>query len=283
VLIVVYNQFWGRWPRIDLGACAAWCSSSTDRHDLRRADAVVFHLPTLDWTSMPRRRRGQRWVAYSMESDVTVPAMRDPERMALFDLTMTYQRSADVWVPYVSQARFDAMLRPLPAKTADWPVVHFQSNPYDRSGRNAYLHQLMRHIKVASYGTVLSTAGHDVVGREAQMEVYGRHKLALAFENSIATDYVSDKLYDPLCAGTVPIYLGTRSVADLTPHPDSYIDVADFDDPAELAAYIDHLDRDADAYAAHHAWRETGATQQFLDLLASTPEPFERLAQLLAR
>ena len=43
-------------------------------------------------------------------------------------------------------------------------------------------------------------------------------------ENSIATDYVTEKLYDAFVAGCVPVYYGAPNVEDLLPDPDSIID-----------------------------------------------------------
>lgn len=43
-------------------------------------------------------------------------------------------------------------------------------------------------------------------------------------ENSIATDYVTEKLYDAFVAGCVPVYYGAPNIEDLLPDPDSIID-----------------------------------------------------------
>ena len=70
-----------------------------------------------------------------------------------------------------------------------------------------------------------------------------RYKFTLAFENTVTPDYVTEKLYEPLIAGSVPVYRGAPNVADFAPAPRCFIDAADFAGPAELAAYLDHLDR----------------------------------------
>lgn len=36
----------------------------------------------------------------------------------------------------------------------------------------------------------------------------------MAFENVIAMDYVTEKFYDPLIAGSVLVYLGAPNIAD---------------------------------------------------------------------
>ena len=134
VLVLLLNRFFDHWPNPDPAACMVACEFTRDRRRLPHADAVIVHVPSLA-EPLPRvLRRGQFWVAWSMDSEVTVPAMANPEFLARFNLTMTHRRDADIWVPYVGTASRPALLTPPTPKTASRPVCHFQSNPYDRSG-----------------------------------------------------------------------------------------------------------------------------------------------------
>jgi len=94
-----------------------------------------------------------------MESQVNYEELADPDFMRHFDLTMAYQRDADVWAPYLPQAAVWETARQLPimAKTADAPIVMFRSAPLDRSGRAAFTLELMRHMKIDSYGRYIRT------------------------------------------------------------------------------------------------------------------------------
>lgn len=282
--VLLYNPSFDGWPDPDPSPCAVPCSFTTDRARLRDADAVVFHVPTLQEPLPTVKPRGQHWVAWSMESEVTTPVLADPGFMQQFDLTMTYRRDADVWVPYLGAGTIRALQAPPLPKTADRPVCHFQSNPYDRSGRTAYTAALLRRVKINSYGAVLPTVAEPgrVCGRDARLAVMARHKFTLAFENSVATDYVSDKFFDALIAGSVPVYLGAPEVADFAPAARSYIDTADFAGPAELAAYLNHLDSDDEEYATYLSWRREDLDAGFVELVSrATRDPFLRLAELL--
>jgi hypothetical protein len=42
-------------------------------------------------------------------------------------------------------------------------------------------------------------------------------------ENSIRHDYMTEKLWDALAAGCIPIYLGSRTAQTAVPDPDSFI------------------------------------------------------------
>ena len=282
--ITFYNQAFGAWP--DVSAVGGdvevrWACGADAVPD---ADAVVFHLPTLDPRVEVVKRAGQLWVAWSMESRVTCPLLDDPTWRLRFDVVATHERASAVWTPYFGPGTVPWLLRPPSPKTASSPVVMLQSNPYDTCGRTRFAFDLMRSVRVDSPGRVLRNCVLSVApGWEGRVEVMRRYKFTLAFENSVSADYVSDKFFDPLSVGSVPIYRGTRDVAALAPAPDSYIDAADFSGPAELGAYLRALDRDPAAYARYHAWRERGLAPSFLAHLERLRDPWlERLARAVA-
>jgi hypothetical protein len=281
-LVVLYNSAWGRWPDVD----GTDCEFSTDRARLAEAAAVVFHIPTLTPVDRPIKYPGQWWVAWSMESDVTCPALADPAFMRHFELTMTYRRDASVWCPYFDGATAANLLRPPQPKTAAAPAVLVQSSRYNLSGRVQYAAELMKRVKVHSYGAVLRNQPWpiDDTGSDAKLRLIGQHKFTLAFENSIAVDYVTEKLYDALVAGSVPVYLGAPNVRDLAPADGCFIDATDFAGPEALAAYLNHLAADDTAYARYLEWKTRGLSPRFLNLVAKVRRaPFQRLCALLAQ
>jgi hypothetical protein len=87
----------------------------------------------------------------------------------------------------------------------------------------------------------------------------GRFMFNMAFENSLEPGYVTEKPFDALIAGTVPVYLGdAEHLKTLLPHPKAAIFVADFHgDYAKLVEYLLYLTRNETAYEEHRAWRHT--------------------------
>jgi alpha-1,3-fucosyltransferase 10 len=265
--------------------CPHACELTTDRARLAEADALVFHVPTLARVALPVRRPGQRWVAWSMESVVNYPVLGDRRFMRQFDLTMTYERAATVWCPYLEPGMADPLLQPPRPKTEPSPVAYFRSSPIDRSGRGRYAFDLMRHVKVDSYGAALRNRAlpEPDRGRDTRLATFARYKFTLALENSIAPDYVTEKLFEPLMAGSVPVYLGASNADDLAPGDRCFIDASHFDAPGSLAAHLNRLDRDDAAYAEYHAWRSRGLRPQFRALLESLRESvFCRLCRALS-
>jgi hypothetical protein len=119
------------------------------------------------------------------------------------------------------------------------------------------------------------------LGRQAIIAIRS-YKFVLAFENSISTDYATEKLYRPLAHGTVPVYLGAPNVSDLVPDDDSVVVVSEFGSPRELADRLLELDADDDAYQRHHRWRGSPRNAGFRRLVeVGSVDPMVRLARKL--
>ncbi|KAG5485266.1 hypothetical protein CUR178_06629 [Leishmania enriettii] len=44
--------------------------------------------------------------------------------------------------------------------------------------------------------------------------VFRKYRYALPFENSIEDDYVTEKVYNALLSGALPLYIGAMDIAD---------------------------------------------------------------------
>lgn len=87
---------------------------------------------------------------------------------------------------------------------------------------------LLRGRRFRSYG---GTVRH-------KWEVYHQFRFALAYENMRnAPGYVTEKIFDCLRAGTVPVYWGAPNVSAYV-DPDAFIDRTTFASDAELARFL---------------------------------------------
>ncbi|WP_421914831.1 glycosyltransferase family 10 domain-containing protein [Mesorhizobium sp.] len=258
-LFLFYTSFFGK--PVDIAAisrCDLPVRWSVDRRRLSEATAVLFHLPDYREIRDARKYPGQYWVGWSMESRENYPVMATPGFMRHFDITMTHEIGSDIWRPYLPGPKWwrNAQRGSLPAKTESAPVAHFQSAAIDLSGRVAFASELARHIGIDSYGRHNPTRtieGPDL-GKQTKIETIARYRFCLALENSISPDYVTEKIYDPLLAGTVPVYLGAPNVDEFVP-ANAYIDASSFSSPADLASYLHHLVETPRDYEAYFAWR----------------------------
>jgi hypothetical protein len=287
IRILIYQGLWDDLPVADPDDCG--CEIWYDRSRWEDADAIVFHLPELRVSRFPPRKLpGQFWVAWCMESEAHYPMLtRRAELGVVFDVWMTYQRDSDVWCPYFGRGMIPSLQAPPVAKTAARPAAAFISSPYDRSGRRALLDELMREMPVDSYGKInrnrpvaVSELSRDGP-RSAKQQTIARYKFTFAFENAISRDYVTEKFFDPLLAGSVPVYLGAPNVEEFAPGRQCFIDASHFDTPQALARYLMQLDADENAYAVYLRWKNEPLANSFLRMAEETDNAFARLARHL--
>lgn len=82
-----------------------------------------------------------------------------------------------------------------------------------------------------------------------------KYKFYLAFENSIAVDYVSERYYQGLASGAGVVYRGAPNVNEFYPAEGSVINVWEFKTTADLAAELKRLDGDDAAYDHMFDWK----------------------------
>lgn len=80
--------------------------------------------------------------------------------------------------------------------------------------------------------------GGTVLDKDATLAQY---RFSLCFENlSTANGYITEKIFDCLSSGCVPVYWGAKNIAEYIPFP-CYIDFRKFKDFEELYQYIKNM------------------------------------------
>ena len=241
-----------------------------DRELVNDCDLVVVSLPTLDVLDLPPPGRARR-LLLTREAEAHVPGGFDPAITNKFDGIVSHRRSSDSWAPYIP----DEIFEPLPdiVTTANrHPVLAsaWISSKWDASGRSRLLSELMLHLQVDSYGRLLrNTGGARIESHSARRTMMANYRFAIAFENARETDYVTEKFYDPLIIGSVPIYLGAPNVAEFAPGEHCYIDASEFGSARDLADFL--LSMSDEEYTRYHDWRRDPLRTEFLRMCESRP------------
>eukprot|EP00802_Teleaulax_amphioxeia_P007080 Tamp_07086.p1 GENE.Tamp_07086~~Tamp_07086.p1 ORF type:complete len:364 (+),score=62.18 Tamp_07086:1083-2174(+) len=163
--------------------------------------------------------------------------------------------------------------------TAD--VVFFASN-CNSEFRQSWVEGLMEAMPVDSYGACLKNkempegldrrqrlgdrdatfeaapgAFRTAQGEQSnvKIQVVSRYKFGLAIENTRDPDYITEKVYEVLEAGAVPVYLGAPNWQDFIPLEGAIIDAGAFDSPHDLAEFLKELAADDARYQTYHKWR----------------------------
>lgn len=142
------------------------------------------------------------------------------------------------------------------------PVVYVQSDCDPPSDRDAYVSELMKHIKVDSYGQCLHNKDlpshlRDSIPMEEQAfyQILAHYKFIQVFENAVCDDYITEKLWRPLKLGVVPVYYGAPNVRQWLPSNSSAVVVVPDEPPEKLALYLKRLDEDDGEYATYLEWK----------------------------
>ena len=253
-----------------------------DRYKMSVADIVVFNLPFLynELEGDLEKPEHQIWVAWSYESEVNYPWMFSDELKDIFDLWMTYHLDSDIVLPYYDYTFKEKLFTPPCEKTKD--VCMFISSPVNKSHRLEYLSELMEYLPIDSYGTWRRNCVLDEdKGYLTKLDIIKQYKFTIAFENAISQDYVTEKFFEPLTVGSVPIYLGAPNIETFSPGEHAFIDVRDYASPKDLADDIMRYCRDISRYNSLLEWKRKPLSDELAGLIEEQREhAFIRIVRL---
>lgn len=155
-----------------------------------------------------------------------------------------------LWATYIKWWDKDSLLYP-DRLTAERTFVKrpkfcnfIFSNPV--ALRTEFLVHLNKHKAVDSFGKVLNNTSGRVADK---MQTLLDYRFTIAFENFTSAGYVTEKLLEPLAAGSIPIYWGAPECrSDF--NPDAFIDANRFESLEALVDFVLKTDADDEALRA---------------------------------
>ena len=225
-----------------------------------QAHVVFFHHRDLssDLSNMPKEPRPwfQKWVWMNKESPANCHQI--PQATGLFNITNNYRLDSTVPGRYgeiVQRSPKEEDFK-LPAK--DKLVCWIVSNWNPNYKRVQYYNELKKHIHIHTYGGAFGKR----ISAEEGVQIITSCKFYLSFENSIFKDYITEKVYNPLSMGTVPVVLGpSRNNYEEHIPGSSFIHFQDFDTPKMLADRLHYLDQNQQEYMNYYLWRREFVAQ----------------------
>ncbi len=175
-----------------------------------------------------------------------------------YHLENSYRWSSPLLKPYFEWIHY------LGSRNISNPPVPFEStidgasfiarNCNSRNQREDFVQGLRNAgIRVDGLSSCLQTSSPPQ--RDDKLAIMQPYKFTLAFENGNVVDYVTEKVYEALAAGVVPVYMGAPNIRDYVPD-NSIIDVADFGfDTASVARHLKECMTNQSLYESYHAWR----------------------------
>ncbi|KAG0145535.1 hypothetical protein CROQUDRAFT_658454 [Cronartium quercuum f. sp. fusiforme G11] len=249
-----------------------------------RSEAEVVIWPIM-WPLPPLKGIKQKNVIFSLENAVYYPVLRDArqsirKKEGILDYEMTYRLSSDVPIPYAYgfiDLRSPAL--PYSERKQDKLIAAFISNCKPLNDRNEVLSKMMKLLpgQIDSFGHCERNADASQALAElskkpgsninvtqlndwARKETIIRHyKFTIAFENADEEDYVTEKYYQALSVGSIPLHLGQPGQGGFDkflPAPNAAINVRDYKTIEDLVNEIKNISTDEERFNKMLSWKD---------------------------
>lgn len=241
-----------------------FCFITDNRTLLAETDpALLFYGTHFNKSDLPLPRKHYIWGLLHEESPRNSPLLNHESVLGLFNYSSTFSRYSDLpltvqYLPSLESITSLDFFKTFEEKNSFSlsPIVYIQSDCVTPNNRDSYVQELMKYIKIDSYGKCLNNKKlpeslDDPLPNMMSpdlLNLIGHYKFAIAFENALCEDYITEKLWRPLIVGTIPLYIGSSSVKDWIPNNDSIILPLEFHSPRELANYLQSINSNSDAY-----------------------------------
>ncbi|XP_025085508.1 alpha-(1,3)-fucosyltransferase C-like [Pomacea canaliculata] len=218
------------------------CTVATDSNV--PADLVILfstNSNSRNYTSPPPRPANQIWAYFAVEAPPHSysSVLGSPAWRLYFNWTMTYRLDSDIRFGY--------------------GIVVKTSNDSGSSDHKTYDESaLMKKIRELCQGwTFTGPAGRSVRERIKQLlrDAGTDYFFYLAFENSLCTDYVTEKAFLTLKYDVVPVVRGGANYSSLVP-PMSVIDTSAFQSILDLGRYLQYLKDNPTEYLRYLRWKK---------------------------
>lgn len=266
-LIVYWSTFFGRRLNLhktfDKRDCPVSCEWTSDQSRAKEADAFLVHgrdpRPDPPINTVP-------WILQTRENPIYTPILKNASFMSKFSYLKSYRLDSDFPDPSVL---LPGVQPPVPFKNKTGLVMAAFSNC--EAVRTEYMRQLMKFVKVDSFGACLKN-NNGLVGRygknkqgtdfrDAKSILARQYKLTLVFFNQDCDYFVDAQLHHARDAGSVPVVVATDKLDEFLPGPylnGSVIKVRDFKSPQLLAEYLKYLSNNETEYNKYLEWKRKG-------------------------
>ncbi|CAM9200855.1 unnamed protein product, partial [Phaeothamnion confervicola] len=291
--------------------CRTECVFVYEKAYIYAADGVLFNVANHGETDFPSCKNPRaKYIGIMLEPPINSYSNFSDEVRSLcdgriylgrFDYWMTYEKSSTVPLFYTSHQRaigLDAgadyywnspLFKSFEEKVG--LAASFVTRCTDAGAmRAALLAELTRLMPLDNYGPCNQNREEPQLVPEVniwsryenKIAILSNYKFGIAFENNNSTrDYVTEKVYQCLRAGAVPIYWGAPNVEDFVP-AGSIIKASDFAGPAELAGAILEIAEDQERYEKYFQWRKnrTAAELWQRDIFSKSAYTYHAMCRL---
>ncbi|XP_053204279.1 4-galactosyl-N-acetylglucosaminide 3-alpha-L-fucosyltransferase FUT6-like [Panonychus citri] len=242
------------------------CIVTRNRSLLPQAKVVLFYWRNTDLSDLPKYKfEGQTWIWHHMESPIHTHRRSELTAFSNYvDCWSSYRTDSDFPTPYGFILPNNESHKSEKSNQVNAPNAFFVnksrnvawmvSNCGAPSGRDEYVKELARYIDVDIYGDCGPFKCPRSEGSHCYEYFEKKYRYYLSFENSICTDYYTEKIINLLNYTIIPIVLGGANYSSVLPNH-SYIDALSFKSPRYLAMLLRSLSADEKRYNSYFEWK----------------------------
>ncbi|GAB5371579.1 hypothetical protein AAMO2058_001592300 [Amorphochlora amoebiformis] len=274
-------------PYLDFSGCGVPVRIYSDRH-IRRVSQMDIVLVSQGWKKRKSKHRvypnlkyhTQIWASCSLENGQTysrsnVSNIRNIQ--GINTIISANPKEADIPISFFSYFYLGEPIksflrepRPIPLRQKIKKVAILQASCTSKfQYRNIWIEEFIKEIgqeNVASMGSCWHNydAPHQWKdsGSGQRPMAFHMNKMAnikhftytLCHESIERDDWVTEKVYQALAMGSVPIYRGSKQIMDLVPCKGCVINANDFKTAGDLARYLASLK--IDEYESYLSWKD---------------------------
>ncbi|UJR14605.1 hypothetical protein I4U23_001600 [Adineta vaga] len=265
-LVLDWNGFFGsganEGEKVECASSSTTFTWTRQQNRVEEVDFIISHdgqagagIP-FDRLQINNERQ-QYTMAYVMESEVhssTGGAWAKYNFIMTYNLNDSYPEPAtyfDMNIHLIDLLTPPSV--PFEEKEKQAYAVWIISNCNAHNGRQDFVQQLMKEIKVDSYGGCLNNRQGYGARMVDNANAYKKYKFVIAIENSNCADYVTEKLVKAVESGSIPI------VASYSGRPDhrrympehSFINIFNYSSIKELANDLKRIGDDKKLYESY--------------------------------
>ena len=190
------------------------------------------------------------------EAEVEDPKSIQRQQLSYADIKISYHPSSDVFLSDICYLPLHILEKRKPPDPHERKGIALFLSDCRFKWRTEYIEELAMHVHIDSYGLCF----HNVPERSSRfkgtaeeefIQIASKYRMVVTFENTIQTDYVSEKINLVYLSGAIPVYWGPPEIYSWVPGNHSFIDASAFSGPKELAAYLKKVDEDDELFRHH--------------------------------
>jgi hypothetical protein len=266
IVLLFWSKLWrkpasraeGVWEKgNERGQCPVACEVTANRSRIKEAKAFIVHAR--DPKPLPPSKHIP-WVLTTLENPVYTGVLKDPKYMSQFHLLRSYRLDSDFPTPLFKKPNLEP---PIAFENKTGGIMAAFSNC--ERVRTAYLRELMKYIKVDSYGACLHNKNglakrYSSNFKEVKKNLERSYKFIIVFFNQDCDYFVDDQILHALNAGAVPVVMSTDKIHEFLPGnlKNAIVNVRDFKSPRDLADRLRFLMNNKMEYNKFLEWKTKG-------------------------